>query len=58
MKCPLCQLEMRITKSRNIVDIIDNIPHLYLELDLTCFNKNCENYEKVVETVRDEQPIG
>ena len=58
MKCPLCQVEMRISKSRNIVEIIDDTPHLYLELDLTCYNKNCENYEKVVDTRRDELPIG
>ena len=58
MKCPLCQLELRVTRSRNIVEIIDNVPHLYLEFDLSCLNKNCDNYEKVVETKRDEQPIG
>lgn len=58
MKCPLCQLEMRISKSRNIVEIEDNVPHLYVEMDLSCTNKSCENYNSIVETVRSEQPIG
>jgi len=26
--------------------------------DLTCMNKNCSNFEKVVETVKNELPIG
>ena len=58
MKCPLCQLEMRITKTRNIVEIVEDVPHLYFESEFSCFTKGCENYEKVVETVRDERPIG
>lgn len=58
MKCPLCQVELRISKSRNIVEVVDNVPHLYYEMDMSCMNKNCENYEKVVKTTRDEQPIG
>lgn len=61
MKCPLCNLEMRITKTRNILEN-DNTPDaetkLYVEQDLSCLNKNCSNYEKVVETVRTEIPIG
>lgn len=58
MKCPICQVEMRISKSRNIVEIIDNVPHLYLELDMSCRNKECKNYDKVVDKDRTEQPIG
>jgi len=61
MKCPLCSVEMRITKTRNILEN-DNTPDaetkLYVEQDLSCLNKNCSNYEKVVETVRTEIPIG
>ena len=61
MKCPLCRVEMRITKTRNILEN-DNTPDaetkLYVEQDLSCLNKNCSNYEKVVETVRTEIPIG
>lgn len=58
MQCPLCKLEMRIKKARNIVEIIDDTPHLYIDMDMSCRNRDCENYEKVVETVRSEQPIG
>lgn len=58
MRCPLCDIEMRITASRNIVKMEDDIPHLFIEMDLSCMNKNCENYDTVVETVSNEQPIG
>lgn len=61
MKCPLCSVEMRITKTRNILEN-DNTPDaetkLFVEQDLSCLNKNCSNYEKVVKTVRSEIPIG
>lgn len=42
MKCPLCQVEMRITQSRDEEE--------YTEQDLTCVNKSCPNYNTVVET--------
>ena len=61
MKCPLCRVEMRISRSRNVVendDTPDTPTKLYIEQDLTCLNKNCSNYEQVVETVRNELPIG
>ena len=61
MKCPLCQVEMRITRSRNVIEN-DDTPNeetkLYVEQELTCLNKSCDNYEKVVETSRNELPIG
>ena len=61
MKCPLCQVEMRISRSRNIVendDTPDTETKLYVEQELVCMNKNCSNYEKAVKTVRNEIPIG
>jgi hypothetical protein len=58
MKCPLCQVEMRITKSRNVVEMQDNTPHLFIEMELSCMNKECKNYDQVVETTKDEQPLG
>ena len=61
MKCPLCDVEMRITKLRNVVENDDtpNVPtKLFVEQDLSCFNKDCANYTKVVETVRSELPLG
>ena len=61
MKCPLCQVEMRITRSRNVIehdDTPDTPTQLFTEFELSCLNKNCTNYKKVVKTVRNEQPIG
>lgn len=61
MKCPLCNVEMRIIRTRNILEN-DNTPdaetQLFVEQDLTCLNKNCANFEKIVQTVRSEIPIG
>ena len=58
MKCPLCDVEMRITSTKNIVKMDGDTPHLFVAQDMTCMNKKCHNYEKVVETVENEQPIG
>ena len=61
MKCPLCQVEMRISRSRNVIendDTPDQETKLYIEQELMCLNKNCSNYEQVVETVKNELPIG
>jgi len=61
MKCPLCNLEMRIIRTRNILEN-DNTPDaetkLFVEQDLSCMNENCNNHKKIVETVRHEVPIG
>ena len=61
MKCPLCKLEMRITKSRNILvddDTPDKETKLYVEMDLSCKTPECPNNGKVVQTIREEEPIG
>lgn len=61
MKCPVCQLELRITRSRNVIendDRPDAQTKLYVEQELKCLNKNCRNFDKIVDTVRLEQPIG
>lgn len=61
MKCPLCQVEMRIIRSRNILENDDNpdIPtKLFVVQEVSCMNKNCANYEKVVDSVKNELPIG
>ena len=61
MKCPLCQVEMRITRSRNVVendDTPDTPTKLFVEQEISCLNKNCNNYNTVVETVKSEIPIG
>lgn len=61
MKCPLCNLEMRIKRSRNIVENDDtpDIPtRLYVVQDMSCMNRNCPNHDKTVDTVKNEIPIG
>lgn len=57
MKCPLCQVEMRITKSRYVVEDEEEV-RLFIEQDMTCVNKDCSNYNTVVETTKTEIPIG
>ena len=61
MKCPVCQLEMRITRSRNVVendDTPDRETKLFNEMEISCMNKNCKNYKQVVQIVKNEVPIG
>lgn len=61
MKCPLCNTELRIKKSRNVIENDDTAEmqtKLFIEFDMTCGNRNCQNYDTVVDTVRNEQPIG
>jgi len=61
MKCPLCQLELRITKARNVLehdDTPDEPTKLFVEQDLSCLNKQCQNYNTVVQTIRNELEIG
>ena len=61
MKCPSCQVELRITRSRNVVEH-DDTPNeetkLFVEQDLSCLNKSCANYNTVVQTIKNEIPIG
>ena len=61
MKCPVCQVELRITRSRNVIEH-DDTPNeetkLFVIQELSCLNRNCQKYETVVETVRHELPIG
>ena len=61
MKCPACNLDMHITGSKNVVEN-DDTPNektkLYIVQQLKCRNKNCENYDKVIETNKIELPIG
>lgn len=48
MKCPLCNLEMRIVGSRYIAendDTPDKPTQIFVEQDIACMNKECPNYE-------------
>ncbi len=55
MKCPLCNVEMAITKSKTIAEG-DNSPDeatkLFMEHELSCRNKKCTNYNKVVQVIK------
>ena len=55
MKCPLCDVEMSIQKAYTEVEG-DNSPltetKVYTVHELTCRNKQCSNYGKVVETLK------
>lgn len=39
-------------------DTPDKETKLFVEHDMACRNKTCANYEKVVETIRNELPLG
>ncbi len=60
MKCPICGLETRITANRLVLEN-DDTPDLetkvYRELEFTCVNEKCSNYEQVVDTIRNEQTL-
>lgn len=60
MKCPLCNVEMRIGQSRMVVENDDtpDIPtKLFIEQDFICLNRDCANYETTVETTKSELPL-
>ena len=61
MKCPLCDVEMRIVRTRNILEN-DNTPDaetkLFVEQEMKCMNKNCSNFDKVIATAKNEIKIG
>lgn len=61
MKCPLCQTEMGIWRTHNVVEN-DDTPNeetkLYIVQELSCLRKECENYQKIVDTLKTELPIG
>lgn len=61
MKCPLCKTEAYIKASRYVVegDTTDTEEtKLYVEQTMVCRNKNCNNFEKVVHTVKNPINLG
>ena len=54
MKCPLCQREMRISRSAYKLKSVDP-PELVMTHEMVCRYKQCSNYNKVVTTT--ENPI-
>lgn len=60
MKCPLCNLEMAIQSSRYETqddDSPDKETRLFIVMELTCRDKKCPNYGKVVQTVKNPLPV-
>jgi len=55
MKCPRCNIEARISRSRYVTENDDNPDKqtkLFLEQSFTCRNPQCTDYGKVIRTVR------
>ena len=54
MKCPKCNIEMRIKESKNVIDLHGESPKLFRQSVLTCRNQSCGNYNTDVKVVRNE----
>ena len=55
MLCPLCKTEMAIVASRTVAegdDSPDTPTAVYIEQDLACRNRRCENHGKVAQQRR------
>lgn len=46
MKCPKCDIEARITSSKNVM----KGGQLFRRIEYSCRNKNCPDYDKVIAT--------
>ena len=58
MLCPLCKLEMKIKGRKNVLKTDDDgKTHLFLKLEMSCRNSKCPNFDKVVDTLENEQPL-
>ena len=60
MKCPLCQVEMRISKTRYRTkndDTSDEKTRLFAVQTLVCRNSQCENYGTVVQEIEHELSV-
>lgn len=61
MECPLCKVELRILKTRIVLEN-DNTPDeetkVFSEMEMTCKNKSCANFNKVVQIIRQPMDMG
>ena len=55
MKCPKCDCEAVISANRTI--FVQEEGKLYREMTFTCRNRKCPDYEKEVDTIRDELDV-
>lgn len=61
MSCPKCGLEGRIASFKYVVEgdnSNDEETKLFIEQEIKCANKNCTNYDKVYETLKNPVQIG
>lgn len=54
MKCPKCNIVMKIKESKNVLDTSGEEPKLFRKSILTCRNQSCGNYNEDVSVVRNE----
>ena len=55
MQCPLCKVEMAITKATHIAEgdnSAETPTKIFMQHELSCRNKKCTNYNKVVQVVK------
>lgn len=55
MLCPICKTEMRIMSTRQEVlgdSSQDQQTEVYTVQELSCRNKHCTNFDKIVETLK------
>lgn len=60
MQCPLCNIETAIASSRYVIEndtTAEAETKLYIEQDMKCRNPNCSNYNKIINTVKNELPV-
>jgi hypothetical protein len=55
MKCPLCDIEAVITKTRQAFNMEEQ--KLFRYIEFSCRNKKCPNFEKVIGEDKDELPV-
>jgi hypothetical protein len=55
MKCPLCEIEAVITKSRIVFNTDEQ--KLFRYTEFTCRNKKCSNFQTVIGEDKDELPV-
>lgn len=55
MRCPLCDTEAVITKTKFVYNATEN--KLFRVMEYKCRNKKCPNFEKVIGEEKDEKPF-
>jgi len=55
MRCPKCDTEAVITKTRQVFNTEEQ--KLFRYIEFSCRNKKCSNFQKVIGEDKDEQPV-